>query len=199
MDSEARFVDDDPITEEEMASVRISLSQLEHGEFLEVRAGSVDDELQMILDSWKERQKETSRKEGRGDNRECDDSTSSIKGPTHSLVISGMIGTLPSIADTGIRDQVVGFCEALDRGLADSEHGIDANPMYSDILDDEAYYEWIFDDFRFGFSFRHDPSDSYWFLVSRDPAEGSVRSEGDFSTGYPTVVGRVLSHIESRV
>lgn len=43
-----------PVTEEEMASVRISLSQLEGGDYSEVRAESDDSELQRMLDSWKE-------------------------------------------------------------------------------------------------------------------------------------------------
>lgn len=43
-----------PVTEEEMASVGISLSQLEGGDYSEVRAGSDDSELQRMLDSWKE-------------------------------------------------------------------------------------------------------------------------------------------------
>ena len=43
-----------PVTEEEMVSVRISLSQLEGGDYSEVRAGSDDIELQRMLDSWKE-------------------------------------------------------------------------------------------------------------------------------------------------
>lgn len=42
------------VTEEEMASVGISLSQLEKGDYSEVRAGSDDSELQRMLDSWKE-------------------------------------------------------------------------------------------------------------------------------------------------
>lgn len=45
--------DNDPVTDEEMVSVRISLSQLERGEYTEVRAGSDDSELQRMLDSWK--------------------------------------------------------------------------------------------------------------------------------------------------
>ena len=46
--------DNDPVTEEEMVSVRISLSQLERGDYSEVCAGSDESELQRMLDRWKE-------------------------------------------------------------------------------------------------------------------------------------------------
>ncbi len=45
--------DNDPITDEEMVSVMISLAQLERGEYIEVPAGSDDSELQKFLDDLK--------------------------------------------------------------------------------------------------------------------------------------------------
>ena len=45
--------DNDPVTEEEMVNVRISLAQLEQGSFSEIKSGSDDIELQRMLDSWK--------------------------------------------------------------------------------------------------------------------------------------------------
>lgn len=72
---------------------------------------------------------------------------------TYKAVVSKIYESLPSIPDPDIRTQVGGFCSTLSQGLAGLQPGIDVSAMYSEILDDEAYFEWIFDNFRFGFSF----------------------------------------------
>lgn len=125
----------------------------------------------------------------------CNGSCLYIPDTTYKAVVSKICESLPSISDPDIRTQVGGFCSTLSQGLAGLQPGIDVSAMYSEILDDEAYFEWIFDNFRFGFSFQHDPSDSYWFMVAKDPAEGSIRFEGDFRAGYLPAVGYALSYI----
>lgn len=127
----------------------------------------------------------------------CNGSCLYIPDTTYKNVVSAICGSIPSIADTDIRNQVSGFCSTLSHGLMGLQPGIDVDPMYSEILDDEAYFEWIFDNFRFGFSFLHEPADSYWFLVARDPTEGSTRFEGDFKAGYLPAVMYALSYIGS--
>lgn len=69
--------------------------------------------------------------------------------------------------------------------------------MFVDIIEGEAYFEWIIDDYRFGFSFRHDPSDSFRFLVWRDPAEVTDHMKGDFISGYRSVVNLTPERIQA--
>ena len=125
----------------------------------------------------------------------CNGSCLYIPDTTYKAVVSGICGSLPSIVDPDIRSQVSGFCSTLSHGLVGFQPGIDVSAMYSEILEDEAYFEWIFDNFRFGFSFAHDSADSYWFMVAKDPTEGSVRFEGDFRAGYLPAVSYALSYI----
>lgn len=50
---EPDLVDNDPITEEETVSVMTSLAELEHGDYVEIPAGSDESELQRMLDEMK--------------------------------------------------------------------------------------------------------------------------------------------------
>lgn len=50
---EPNLVDNDPITEEEIASVMVSLEELERGDYVSIPAGSDKSELQRMLDEMK--------------------------------------------------------------------------------------------------------------------------------------------------
>ncbi len=115
----------------------------------------------------------------------------------YKAVLSKICGSLDSISKPDIRSQVSGFCSTLSHGLIGLEPGIDIGVMYSEIQEDEAYFEWIFDNFRLGYSFLSAPSDSYWFLVSKDPDGDTKRFEGDFRAGYLPAVQYSLSYIRS--
>lgn len=120
-----------------------------------------------------------------------------IPDTTYKAVVSGICGKIERIRDIEIRMQVCGFCSTLSTGLTRLQPGLDLSPMYTELLEDEAYFEWIFDNFRFGFSFRHDSADSYWFLVAKDPRETSRRFRGDFNAGFLPPVEYVLEYIRS--
>ena len=111
-------------------------------------------------------------------------------------VVSGILERMNDIQDTHIWAQVSSFCNILGSELLRIQQGIRLDPLYVDIDDDEAYFEWIFDDFRFRFSFRHDPKDSYWFRISLDPDGSSSRFRGDFNTGFTPAVRFALNYIE---
>lgn len=102
------------------------------------------------------------------------------------------IGLIP---DSEVKAQAEAFCDALSEGIVRLRPEICISPMFADIDDEEAYFEWIFDDFRFGFSFRHESAESCWFLVSLGQDGDVERSSGDFEAGAASVVEYVLNHI----
>lgn len=113
----------------------------------------------------------------------------------HDAVVSGIRKHVVDIHDETIRTQVCDFCNALDSELTEFRSEVDSGSVYVDVREDEAYFEWIFDDFRFGFSFHHDMLDSYWFLVAKDRAESSIRFKGDFNAGFAGPIRYVLDYI----
>ena len=121
----------------------------------------------------------------------------SISDTTYKAVVSSICEHIPEIKDTEIRIQAIGFCSALSAGLARLQPGIDMDPMFVEIGDDESYFEWMFDNFRFGYSLKHDISDSYWFLVAKDTETTSRRFKGDFKTGFAPSVDYTLNYIGS--
>lgn len=125
----------------------------------------------------------------------CNGACIYIPDTTYKSVVSGICSRIEDIKDVEIRMQVSGFCSALSGGLMELQPGIDVSPMYVEIQDDEAYLEWIFDNFRFGFSFHHNISESYWFLVAKDSRESSRRFRGDFNAGFVEPVKYVLDYI----
>ena len=118
-----------------------------------------------------------------------------IQDTMHDTVISGIRKHVVDIHDETIRTQVCDFCNALDSELTEFRSEVDSGSVYVDVREDEAYFEWIFDDFRFGFSFHHDMLDSYWFLVAKDRAESSIRFKGDFNAGFAGPIRYVLDYI----
>ena len=118
-----------------------------------------------------------------------------IPDTAYKELVSRICVRIGDVADTEIRMQVRGFCSALSAELVGFQPGIAIEPMFVDVRDDETYLEWMFDNFRFGFSFRHDIADSYWFLVAKDPREGSRRFRGDFKAGFIQPVRYALDYI----
>ena len=102
---------------------------------------------------------------------------------------------MADIRDPEIALQIHGFCGVLNDELMRFQLGMMIDTMYVEVREDEAYLEWIFDNFRFGFSFHHDVGESYWFLVERDPTESSRRYKGDFKAGFVEPVRYVLDYI----
>ncbi len=127
----------------------------------------------------------------------CNGACIYIPDTTYKSVVSEICARIEDIQDVEIGMQVRGFCSALSAGLVKLQPGIDVSPMYVEIQDDEAYLEWIFDNFRFGFSFHHNGTDSYWFLVARDSRESSRRFRGDFNAGFARPVKYVLDYVRS--
>ncbi len=127
----------------------------------------------------------------------CTGSCDYIMDTTYRAVVSGICEQVPNIIDYRIEAQVKGFCSTLSEGLSKLQPGIRMDAMYAEILEDEAYFEWAFDNFRFGYSFRGDLSESYWFMVAKDPDEGSIRFKGDFRAGYLPAIKYTLSYIGS--
>lgn len=125
----------------------------------------------------------------------CDGACINIPDTMYKSVVSGICEHIDDIHDSEIRMQVRRFCSILSAGLLRFQPGIRLDPMYVDIGDDEAYFEWIFDNFRFGFSFHHDLRESYWFQVSLDSNGNSSRFRGDFNAGFVPAVRFALDYI----
>lgn len=126
----------------------------------------------------------------------CGSACICIPDVSYRAVVSSICERVDSISDDEIRVQVVGFCNALSEGLSRLPPGINVGPMFADIDEEESYFEWMFDDLRFGFSFKHDPADSYWFLVSLEQDGNSTRFTRDFRAGYVQTVEHVLNHLQ---
>lgn len=120
-----------------------------------------------------------------------------IPDTTYKNVVNSLCSNIPRIEDYEIKTQVMGFCSALSVGLANIQPGIKMDQMYIEICEDEAYAEWIFDNFRFGYSFHHNMDDSFWFMIAKDSDNETTRFKGDFKAGYAPVIDYSLRYIRS--
>ena len=70
-----------------------------------------------------------------------------------SRVTSKICEDISNIGDFAVSEQVMAFCDSLSQYLLYNNVTAELPEMYSSINEDEAYFEWIFDQFRFGFLF----------------------------------------------
>ncbi len=77
-----------------------------------------------------------------------------------------MCEDINSIDDATIKSQATSFCELMSQYIQYTGVTFSLPEMYFTQEDDEAYFEWIFDQFRFGFVFAANPNESGWFQLS---------------------------------
>lgn len=109
-------------------------------------------------------------------------------------IIGNLRSDLLQVDNDPIRHQVEGFCHTLS---SESHHVMAEMPLpeFCSIReDDEFYLEWIFDDFRFGFDFFEDESQSGWFIVMGGGDE-MFRSGSTFDGDYSGAVRYALDVI----
>lgn len=109
-------------------------------------------------------------------------------------IIENLRSDLLQADNDPIKNQVEGFCHTL---LSESHHVMAEMPLleFCPIReDDEFYLEWIFDNFRFGFDFFEDESQSGWFIVMGGGDE-MFRSGSTFDGDYGGAVRYVLDVI----
>ncbi|MDO5853913.1 MAG: hypothetical protein Q4Q62_07755 [Thermoplasmata archaeon] len=129
----------------------------------------------------------------------CSRSCNFISGPRPEFLMP-LCSSISDIKEPTVRMQVSAFCEAMCMFMVSKGIGnLDALPMYPELEDDEAYYEWVFDYFRFGFCFLEDPEKSRWF-VSEFTEDRVLKSNfmGKFDPGYGETVEYVMNYVRSR-
>jgi len=84
-----------------------------------------------------------------------------------------------TIENSNVRDQVICFCNDISQYLYYSKVGYLPNFHFS-FDEDDAYFEWIFENFRFGFLFCVDSKDSGWCMVSKSDDGSYERYEGRY-------------------
>ncbi len=83
---------------------------------------------------------------------------------------SKMCDDIRTIEDPKVREQSMGFCNTLCQSIYHFNKTSlpnDLPQMYFSDDDGDAFFEWIFDNFRFGFLFCQDDDESGWYLLSK--------------------------------
>lgn len=124
----------------------------------------------------------------------ADDAEAASGHGSGSRAAASMRVSLEQIADAGIRAQVEGFCDHLEKALRETGIDGDIPSMVVFLEPDEAYYEWILDGFRFGFCFLPDPDESGWFLVAGDE-DVIEQARGTFGGDVPGFIDAVMRYI----
>ncbi len=93
-----------------------------------------------------------------------------MKGDDHrtsnSIIMMDLCNDIKQINDPRVRMQATNFCDALSDCI--SRNDVVALPSLSFSLDEgDAFFEWVFDSFRFGFLFSDNPEESGWYLVTK--------------------------------
>ena len=73
---------------------------------------------------------------------------------------------IQTIKDPIVRRQAMDFCDLICNYLYRHE-SVKLPNLFFSMDDGDAFFEWIFDNFRFGFLFCKEPKDSGWYLVSK--------------------------------
>jgi len=113
-------------------------------------------------------------------------------------LITDLCTFVSNIDEQSIQEQVQAFVAALSSSLKVFPIDNELPDLFTDIIPGNAYLEWAFDTFRFGFSFVNNPMESEWFLI---PPEDDIR-EGYryFIEGkYQDLADFVLKYIRSNV
>ena len=111
-------------------------------------------------------------------------------------LMTDLCSFVSTINEQGIQEQVQAFVAALSRSLKIVHIDDELPEIFTDLIPGNAYLEWAFGTFRFGFSFVSDPMESEWFLI---PPEDDIR-EGYryFIEGkYQDLTDFVLRYIRS--
>lgn len=84
----------------------------------------------------------------------------------NSGVLMDLCNDIKQIDDPEVRMQATNFCDALSDYI--SRNDVMALPsLYFSLDEGDAFFEWIFDSFRFGFLFSSNPEESGWYLVTK--------------------------------
>lgn len=84
----------------------------------------------------------------------------------NSGVLMDLCNDIKQIDDPEVRMQAANFCDALSDYI--SRNDVMALPsLYFSLDEGDAFFEWIFDSFRFGFLFRNKPEESGWYLITK--------------------------------
>ena len=83
-----------------------------------------------------------------------------------SGVLKALCNNIKQIDDPAVRMRASDFCDALDECI--SRNGAMALPnLYFSSDEGDAFFEWIFGSFRFGFLFCGRPEESGWYLITK--------------------------------
>ena len=85
---------------------------------------------------------------------------------TNSEVLMGICDDIKQIDDPVVRMQATAFCDALSGYIG--RHDVPALPeLYFSLDEGDAFFEWIFDNFRFEFLFCKNPEESGWYMITK--------------------------------
>ncbi len=93
-----------------------------------------------------------------------------MKGDDHRTsndsILMDLCNDIKQIDDPGVRMQATNFYDALSDCISRNDEM--ALPSLCLSLDEgDAFFEWVFDSFRFGFLFSGNPEESGWYLVTK--------------------------------
>lgn len=104
-------------------------------------------------------------------------------------VIRQLRADLSQVEDIRLQAQTQAFCEQLNLELLHCGLVQELPLLACDLSNPgEAYLEWVFAAFRFGFSFNVDEQKSGWFMISSDPAGGTDQTAQGLLPGRLTAV-----------